>query len=139
MQLDITTPALFFPTVSLLLLAYTNRFLALAVVIRQLFAQYQAAPDKRYLKQISSLRARIRLVRNMQFYGVLSLLLCTVCMFLIFIRSDVAAVWLFIASMISMLTSLVFSLWEIHLSVDAIDVHLSDIEKDCNKPYTAAQ
>ena len=133
MQLDITTPALFFPTVSLLLLAYTNRFLALAAVIRQLHSQHQAAPDKRFLKQIASLRARIRLVRNMQFYGVLSLLLCTLCMFLIFIRSDVAAIWLFIASMVSMLTSLAFSLWEIHLSVDAIDLHLSDIENDCNQ------
>ena len=133
MKLDITTPALFFPTVSLLLLAYTNRFLALAAVIRQLHAQYHSAPDKTYLKQIASLRARIRLVRNMQFWGVLSLLLCTLCTFLIFIQYDQAAVWLFVVSMTSMIASLVFSLWEIRLSVDAIDLHLSDIENDCTR------
>jgi len=133
MKLDITTPALFFPTVSLLLLAYTNRFLALAAVIRQLHAQYRSAPDKTYLKQIASLRARIRLVRNMQFWGVLSLLLCTLCTFLIFIQCDQAAIWLFVVSMTSMIASLVFSLWEIRLSTDAIDLHLSDIENDCTR------
>ena len=133
MKLDISTPALFFPTVSLLLLAYTNRFLALAAVIRQLHSQYRSAPDKTYLKQIASLRARIRLVRNMQFWGVLSLLLCTLCTFLIFIQSNEAAVWLFFISMASMIASLIFSLWEIRLSVDAIDLHLSDIENDCTR------
>ena len=133
MKLDISTPALFFPTVSLLLLAYTNRFLALAAVIRQLHAQYRSAPDKTYLKQIASLRARIRLVRNMQFWGVLSLLLCTLCTFLIFIQYDQAAVWLFVVSMTSMIASLVFSLWEIRLSTDAIDMHLSDLENDCSR------
>ncbi|MDR3457667.1 MAG: DUF2721 domain-containing protein [Verrucomicrobiae bacterium] len=133
MKLDISTPALFFPTVSLLLLAYTNRFLALAAVIRQLHSQYQSAPDKIYLKQIASLRTRIRLVRNMQFWGVLSLLLCTLCTFLIFIQCDVAAVWLFVSSMVSMIASLLFSLWEIRLSVVAIDLHLSDIENDSRR------
>jgi hypothetical protein len=133
MKLDITTPALFFPTVSLLLLAYTNRFLALAAVIRKLHAEYKASPDKTYLKQIASLRTRIRLVRNMQFWGVFSLLLCTVCTFLIFIGSNDAAVLLFFASMSSMIASLVYSLWEIRLSVDAIDFHLCDIENDCKR------
>jgi hypothetical protein len=133
MKLDITTPALFFPTVSLLLLAYTNRFLALAAVIRQLHSQYRSSPDATYLKQIASLRTRIRLVRNMQFWGVLSLLLCTLCTFLIFIQCDRAAVWLFVVSMASMIASLVFSLWEIRLSVVAIDLHLSDIEADCKR------
>src|SRR5471032_768597 len=84
MEINITTPAVLFPAVSLLLLAYTNRFLALASVIRRLHADYKVAPSPQYLRQIESLRWRIRLVRNMQFCGVLSLLLCTVCMFLLF-------------------------------------------------------
>src|SRR5258708_28104846 len=74
MDINITTPAVLFPAVSLLLLAYTNRFLALASVIRKLHADYKASPSPHFLSQIQNLRRRIRLVRNMQFFGVLSLL-----------------------------------------------------------------
>ena len=87
MDINLTTPAVLFPAISLLLLAYTNRFLALASVIRKLQRRLQkAAPDFRGIRhQIENLLWRIRLVRNMQFCGVLSLLLCTVCMFLLFL------------------------------------------------------
>jgi hypothetical protein len=39
-QLSLTTPALLFSAISLLLLAYTNRFLAYASVVRNLHARY---------------------------------------------------------------------------------------------------
>jgi hypothetical protein len=128
MKIDITTPALLFPTISLLMLAYTNRYLALASVIRQLHSQYRANLDKNYLHQIRILRRRIRLVRNMQFFGVTSLLLCTLCMFCVFSELATAALILFAVSVFSMIVSLLFSLVEIVLSVRAIDLHLVDIE-----------
>jgi hypothetical protein len=128
MQFDLTTPAVLFPAISLLLLAYTNRFLALASVIRQLHANYKIAPDPSYLSQIQNLRWRIRLVRNMQFCGVLSLLLCTVCMFLLFYGSIVPAEIVFAISLGVMILSLIFSLIEIQQSVRALDLHLQDIE-----------
>lgn len=128
MKLDITTPALLFPTISLLMLAYTNRHLALASVIRQLHTQYQTNLDGNYLQQIKSLRSRMRLVRNMQFFGVTSLLLCTVCMFCIFLDQGRAGLALFVISIFSMIASLLYSLFEIVQSVQAIDLHLIDIE-----------
>jgi hypothetical protein len=128
MQLDLTTPAVLFPAVSLLLLAYTNRFLALASVIRKLHADYKAEPSPHYLGQIENLRWRIRLVRNMQFCGVLSLLFCTVCMFLLFCGLILPAEIVFTASLLVMIMSLVFSLIEIQSSVRALDLHLQDIE-----------
>ncbi len=128
MEINVTTPAVLFPAVSLLLLAYTNRFLALAGVIRKLHAEHKAMPDPTYLKQIANLRWRIRLVRNMQFCGVLSLLLCTVCMFLLFLGSLLPAEVIFSASLIAMIVSLVFSLVEIQSSVRALDLHLQDVE-----------
>lgn len=128
MKIDITTPALLFPTISLLMLAYTNRYLALASVIRQLHSQYRTNLDKNYLRQIKSLRSRIRLVRNMQFFGVTSLLLCTVCMFCIFLDQNLAGLILFSISVFSMIVSLLYSLVEIMQSVRAIDLHLVDIE-----------
>ncbi|MCE0482854.1 MAG: DUF2721 domain-containing protein [Methylacidiphilales bacterium] len=128
MEMTLTTPAVLFPAVSLLLLAYTNRFLALASVIRRLHADYQAAADPRYLFQIANLRRRIRLVRNMQFAGVLSLLLCTISMVLLFFGSIIPAEVIFSVSLLAMIWSLVLSLLEIHISVQALDLHLEGVE-----------
>ncbi len=129
MNIDIATPAVLFPAVSLLLLAYTNRFLALASVIRKLHADYQEVPSPHFLSQIENLRRRIRLVRNMQFCGVLSLLLCTICMFLLFVDMITPAEIMFSASLVVMILSLIFSLVEIQISVRALDLHLQDIEQ----------
>lgn len=128
MDITLTTPAVLFPAVSLLLLAYTNRFLAIAAVIRKLHADHKVAPEPSYLQQIANLRWRIRLVRNMQFCGVLSLLLCTICMFLIFLEYITAAEIVFSAGLIAMIVSLIVSLVEIQSSVHALDLHLRDLE-----------
>jgi len=85
MEITLTTPALLFPAISLLLLAFTNRFLALANLIRQLHANYKTAPDELLFGQIANLRHRINLIRDMQAYGVSSLLLCVVSMFALFL------------------------------------------------------
>lgn len=129
MTLEISTPALLFPALSLLMLAYTNRHLALASVIRQLHTQYRSGPERyrSYLAQIESLRWRMKLVRNMQFLGVTALLLCTVCMVCIFLDAAAAALGVFSISLGSMIGSLLFCLLEIAQSVRAIDLHLSDL------------
>ncbi|HTH31011.1 MAG TPA: DUF2721 domain-containing protein [Lacibacter sp.] len=128
-QLSITTPALLFPAITLLMLAYTNRFLAIASLVRKLHAEYVKVEDRNLLhKQISNLRTRISLIRNMQALGVLSFLLCIICMYLIFREYDAASKWVFALSLLSLLTSLIFSLIEIILSTRAIDLVLSDME-----------
>jgi hypothetical protein len=129
MEITPTTPAVFFPAVSLLLLAYTNRFLALASVIRKLHADYKVAKDPTYLSQIENLRWRIRLVRNMQFCGVSSLLMCTICIFLLFLDLIIAAEVVLSVAMLLMMVSMVISLIEIQTSVRALDLHLQSIEK----------
>src|SRR5277367_2109415 len=128
MEFNFTTPGLLFPAVSLLLLAYTNRFLALASVIRQLLRDYQADPNPAYLAQIDNLRRRIRLTRNMQFAGVSSLLFCTVCTFLLFYGEVLPGEVIFAASLLLMIFSLILSLMEIQISVKALDLHLQHLE-----------
>jgi hypothetical protein len=82
MELSITTPALLFPAISLLMLAYTNRFLAIANLIRNLHDKYKKDPNEKHIvAQIRNLRVRIRLIRNMQAFGVISFLFCVVCYF----------------------------------------------------------
>ncbi len=133
MELSITTPALLFPAISLLMLAYTNRFLALASLIRNLHEKYQKdANQKHIVEQIRNLRTRIRLIRSMQASGVVSFLFCVVCMFCIFRGWNEAAYVIFAFSIIAFVISLVLSLVEITLSTRALEVALRDIEELTN-------
>ena len=111
------------------MLAYTNRFLALANLIRNLHAKYRSAPtEKHIITQIRNLRARIRLIRLMQASGVVSFLFCVVCMFTIFRGWRDAAYIIFALSILSFIVSLITSLIEISMSTRALEVELSDIE-----------
>lgn len=129
-MLNLTTPALLFSAISLLLLAYTNRFLALAQLVRSLHALYKAKPDTIIFGQIKNLRKRLILIRHMQLTGIVSLLICFICMFLIFIGEDTLAEIIFGFAIVLMIISLGLSAWEINISVKALDLHLGDIEEE---------
>jgi hypothetical protein len=128
MNIDLTTPALLFSTISLLLLAYTNRFLALATVIRTLHREYLTTPDPVAAAQIANLRRRVNLIRDMQFLGVASLLSCTVCMGLLFAGIILLGKIVFAISLVLMVGSLAISLVEIRISVGALNLQLRDME-----------
>lgn len=131
MELSITTPALLFPAISLLMLAYTNRFLAIANLIRNLHAKYRQAPNEKHIVgQIRSLRMRIRQIRAMQALGVLSFLFCVVCMFTIFRGWSHASYLFFGASILSLIASLILSFLEIAISTRALEIELSDMESE---------
>jgi hypothetical protein len=133
MELQITTPALLFSTISLLLLAFSNRFLGIASVVRSLHEQYQRAPMSEILDQIKSLKLRLRLIRDMQIIAVLSLLFSVVCMFLLFADEHVIAQYVFGFSLLLQVTALVLSVWEIALSTTALNILLKDIESDAKQ------
>jgi hypothetical protein len=127
-ELTLTTPALLFSAISLLLLAYTNRFLALAVLVRSLHAKYKENPEERLFGQIKNLRLRLSLIRHMQIYGITSLLLCVICMFVIYIGYMLIAIYVFGVALLLLIGSLGISIWEIQISVRALNLQLSDIE-----------
>ncbi len=128
MDISINTPALLFPAISLLMLAYTNRFLALASLIRNLHSNYKDHTDKEgVLKQIKNLRLRLRLIRQMQLFGVLSLFLCVLSMFFVYEQLGMWGNFLFACSLIAMLVSLFLSLYEIQISTRALEIELGDM------------
>jgi hypothetical protein len=129
MDIGLTTPALLFPAISLLLLAYTNRFLTLANLIRELHKSYKSNPEDIILAQISNLRYRVVLIRNMQVYGIASFFLCVLCMFVLFAGQILIGKIIFGASLIALLVSLGISFREIQVSVDALNYRLSDLEE----------
>jgi len=130
MEISFNTPALLFPAISLLLLAYTNRFVALANLVRKLHDEYISGhKNKILLQQIHSLRRRINFIRYMQAMGVFSFLCCVVCMFSIYKNWAKTAEYIFGLSLLSLLISLVISLIEIFQSTKAIELELSDMEE----------
>lgn len=127
-DISLTTPALLFPAISLLLLAYTNRFLALASLIRKLHDDYQSYPNQLIIGQIKNLRNRVILIRNMQALGIASLLLCVLCMFLIFAEEFLVGKIIFGISLVLLMASLALSIREIQISVKALNIQLSTLE-----------
>jgi hypothetical protein len=129
MELQLSTPALLFSAITLLMLAFTNRFLAIATLIRGLHKNHRKSPDKEIIvEQIHNLRRRLTLIKNMQLFGVFSFLLCVVCMYLLFRGLTESANWVFVASMLSLLISLGISLIEIQISTKALNLELGDME-----------
>lgn len=126
--LTLTTPALLFSAVSLILLAYTNRFLAYAALVRQLYGQLQSNSNQVLLDQIRNLRKRLYLIKNMQLLGVASLMFCVLSMLLIYIEIFVPAAFAFGLGLLLLIISLLLSGWEIKISVRALDLHLNDME-----------
>ncbi len=133
LKLTLTTPALLFPAISLLLLAYTNRFLVLAQLVRDLHSKYIKNPDQLLLGQIDNLRRRISIIKDMQFLGVSSFFLCVFCMLLIFFNRVFMAEIFFGISLTLLMASLGLSIHEIQISVDALNLHLSDLENEKKK------
>lgn len=130
MTLNIETPALLFSATSLILLAYTNRFLTIAQIVRGLKKNYEEQNNKTILLQIKNLNLRIILIRYMQLFGVLSLFLSVFAMLLLFVEQQIAGIYLFGLSLLLLLISLGISFWEISISVKALQLHLSDLAEN---------
>ncbi|HPE69316.1 MAG TPA: DUF2721 domain-containing protein [Thermotogota bacterium] len=127
MDFTLTTPALLFPAISLLLLAYTNRFTVLAGLLRELDGRYRQDPEEHIFLQIRNLQKRIGIIRSMQIYGVLSFLGCVLSMFLLFQGQVLVGEWVFSGALFLLLVSLGLSLLEAHISVKALNLQLQDL------------
>ncbi len=130
-MITLTTPALLFPAISLLLLAYTNRFLSIATLIRQLHRKHLENPEAGVIiGQIENLRERLHLIRKMQTFGVLSFFMCVLSMIFIFQQLEIWGGYIFGASLFTLLISLGIMLRELQISTRALELELSDMELD---------
>lgn len=127
MTLHVETPALLFSATSLILLAYTNRFLTLATIIRGLKKAYKEKENSMILLEIKNLNLRLTIIRFMQMAGVLSLFLSVLTMLVLFLDYQLTGIYLFGASLLALLISLALCFWEINISVEALRLHLSDL------------
>ena len=130
MTLSLETPALLFSATSLILLAYTNRFLTIAQIIRNLKKNYDDNHNKNILLEIKNLNLRLTLIRYMQLFGVMCLFLSVFAMLLLYVNQENLGIYFFGASLLCLLISLGISFWEISISVNALRVHLKDLSED---------
>ncbi|MBT1687415.1 DUF2721 domain-containing protein [Dawidia soli] len=131
-NISINTPALLFPAITLLMLAYTNRFLALATLIRNLHAKYkQVQEDRDVIKaQIRNLKKRLVLIKQMQASGIVSFFFCVLSMLFFFLEYEVWAITIFGLSLIFLLLSLALSLNEVYISTKALEIELKNMEEE---------
>lgn len=126
--MTITTPSLLFPAISLLMLAYTNRFVVLTNVIRQLSNLDKAPATTLVVRQMENLRVRVQVIRQMQAFGVLSFVFCTMSMFALLLEWLLVGQFLFAISLVLLVVSLLFSFYEVHISTKAIDIELEKFD-----------
>ena len=138
-ELTLTTPSILFSAVSLILLAYTNRFLSYAQVIRNLKAEHDKNPSSITQRQMDNLRKRLYMSRSMQIFGVSSLLLCVLCTFLIYVGMQMAAVYTFGIALVLLVISLFISIREVVISVQALDVYLDGMKTPLKSEKSTAQ
>ena len=129
MHMTITTPSLLFPAISLLMLAYTNRFVVLTNVIRQLSNLEDAASKKVVIRQIENLRLRVQVIRQMQAFGVLLFVFCTMAMFALLLGWLLTGQFLFAVSLVLLVVSLLFSFYEVNISSKAINIELEKFDE----------
>lgn len=128
MQLDISIPALFFPAISLSMLAYNGRYLALADLIRKLHKEYLDSQEKKVYEQITVLHKRLKLILATQGFAILSFIGAIITMFCIYLNLNTIANVLFIISLLSMTTSLIVLFIEIQVSMKALKIQLNDMK-----------
>lgn len=134
-ELTLITPTFLFSAISLLLLAFTNRFLSYAQLVRALKDRYMEDPSALTHAQIMNLRRRLHLTKNMQLLGVASLLLCVITMFLIYVGLQQISVFIFAFALVLLIISLGLSVLEIRISAKSLEIYLSDME-NANRPQT---
>ncbi|SEK82024.1 Protein of unknown function [Aquimarina amphilecti] len=130
MTLTMSIPALLFPAISLTMLAYNARYLAIAGLIRQLHKEYQASPSKNTVLQIKNLRKRLWLIRNMQAIAIISFLTSVITMFLLYVENNSLANLIFGISLFALMISLFLSFIEVQISTKALSIRLDRIEEN---------
>ena len=134
--MEISTPALLFPAVSLLFLSYTNRFLHLAALVRKLHGDWQRDHEDSARIQIGNLRKRLFLIRWMQLLGAASLLLCVISMIAILSGHHGLANGAFFAAVVMMSFSLTSLIIEVVISGGALRVLLRQMEMEDGQKET---
>lgn len=131
MDFTFSTPAVVFSATSLLMLAYTNRFLTLSELTRNLYNRYKDSngKDNSAKGQIDNLKLRLKVIRWMQIFGAVSFSLSVVSMLAMVFINYTVSLSIFIISLFCLLVSLGLLVYELQISVKAITIQLNEMKE----------
>ncbi len=135
MTIPITTPALLFPAIAILMLGYVNRYIGAASVIRAITKDYSTGHRRvQVVEQLQIMQKRIGLFRYMLEIGAFALAMACLSMFLIFVDKQQAGNLVFGLSLVAMITSTLVSFYETVLSNQSLNIEINDVyQKEANK------
>ena len=130
MDFTFSTPAVVFSATSLLMLAYTNRFLTLSELTRNLYNRYKDSngKDTSAKGQIDNLKLRLKVIRWMQIFGAVSFSLSVVSMLAMVFINNTVSLTIFIISLFCLLISLALLVYELQISVRALTIQLNEMK-----------
>ncbi|MBT3852279.1 MAG: DUF2721 domain-containing protein [Gammaproteobacteria bacterium] len=125
--MEITTPALLFPAISLLFVAYTSRLHSLSVLIRAMTTDGSNESKTMHAKeQLNILKKRVNYIKRMQVFGILSFIFNLITIICLYINYDYLANYIFGFGLFMLSASLFFALLETLISTKALNIHLKN-------------
>ena len=125
--MDITTPAILFPAISLLFVAYTNRLHSLSVLIRAMTTEGSDESKTEHTEeQLDILQKRVTYIKRMQVFGILSFIFNLITIICLYINYDYLANYIFGFGLFMLSASLFFALLETLISTKALNIHLKN-------------
>ena len=130
MNIDYTVTALMFPAIPLLMGVYSNRFHTLSNLIRKLHDEhvYEKHIPPEWKKQFLNLSNRITLLRWTILFAAFGFLFNMLTVFALYMDELLLASIIFGSCCLSMIISIIFFIREIHISTNALKLHMSDMD-----------
>ena len=130
MNIDYTVTALMFPAIPLMMAVYSNRFHTLSNLIRKLHDEhvYEKHIPPEWKKQFLNLSSRISLLRWTILFAAFGFLFNMLTVFALYLAEVFVARVIFGSCCLSMIISIIFFIREIHISTNALKLHMSDMD-----------
>ena len=130
MDIDYTVAALMFPAIPLMMTMYSNRFHTLSALIRQIHDQYtfEKRVPPEWENQLHVLNKRTNYLKYVMGFAAFGFLFNMLTVFALYLDRLFLARVIFGSCCLSMIISILFFIREIHISTNALKLHMSDMD-----------
>ena len=132
MNIDYTVTALMFPAIPLIMAVYSNRFHTLSGLIRKIHDEYvfEKHTPPEWKQQLINLNDRVKNLRITILFAAFGFLFNMLTVLGLYLNEIFIARVIFGSCCLSMIISILFFIREIHISTNALKLHMSDMDVD---------
>ena len=132
MNIDYTVTALMFPAIPLLMGVYSNRFHTLSALIRKIHDAhvFEKHTPPEWKAQLMNLDNRIVVIKYCIMFAAFGFLFNMLTVLGLYLNEIFIARIIFGSCCLSMIISIMFFIREIHISTNALKLHMSDMDVD---------